>query len=55
MARLTKTKLLALISQEIQNSLGFYSSDLATQRKNALKYEVLSSICKKEVIANTFE
>ena len=38
MARLTKTKLLALISQEIQNSLGFYSSDLATQRKNALKY-----------------
>jgi hypothetical protein len=38
MARLTKTKLLALISQEITNSLGFYSSDLATQRKNALKY-----------------
>ena len=31
MARLTKTKLLALISQEIQNSLEFYSSDLATQ------------------------
>jgi hypothetical protein len=38
MAKLTKTKLLSLISQEIQNSLGFYSSDLATQRKEALKY-----------------
>ena len=38
MAKLSKTKLLALISQEVQNSLGFYSSDLATQRKDALKY-----------------
>ena len=38
MAKLTKTKLLALISQEITNSLGFYSSDLAKQRENALKY-----------------
>ena len=38
MAKLTKTKLLALISQEIQSSLGFYSSDLSTQRKEALKY-----------------
>ncbi len=36
--KLTKTKLLALISQEVENSLGFYSSDLATQRKEALKY-----------------
>ena len=38
MAKLTKTKLLALNSQEIQSSLGFYSSDLSTQRKEALKY-----------------
>ena len=38
MAKLTKTKLLAQISQEIQSSLGFYSSDLSTQRKEALKY-----------------
>jgi len=38
MAKLTKTKLLSQISQEIQSSLGFYSSDLSTQRKEALKY-----------------
>ena len=38
MAKLSKSKLLALISQEITNSLGFYSSDLAKQRENALKY-----------------
>ena len=38
MAKLTKSKLLSLISQEVQNSLGFYSSDLATQRKEAIKY-----------------
>ena len=38
MAKLSKSKLLALISQEIQSSLGFYSSDLSTQRKEALKY-----------------
>ena len=38
MAKLSKSKLLALISQEIQSSLGFYSSDLSTQRKDALKY-----------------
>ena len=38
MAKLSKTKLLALISQEISNSLGFYSSDLSTQREDALKY-----------------
>ena len=38
MAKLSKSKLLSLISQEVQNSLGFYSSDLATQRKEALKY-----------------
>jgi uncharacterized protein involved in high-affinity Fe2+ transport len=38
MAKLSKSKLLALISQEIQSSLGFYSSDLSKQRENALKY-----------------
>jgi len=38
MAKLSKTKLLAQISQEISSSLGFYSSDLSTQRKDALKY-----------------
>lgn len=38
MAKLSKTKLLSLISQEITNSLGFYSSDLAKQREDALKY-----------------
>jgi len=38
MAKLSKSKLLALISQEIQSSLGFYASDLSTQRKDALKY-----------------
>lgn len=38
MAKLSKTKLLSLISQEVQNSLGFYSSELATQRKEAIKY-----------------
>ena len=38
MAKLSKSKLLALISQEISNSLGFYSSDLSTQREDALKY-----------------
>ena len=38
MAKLSKSKLLSLISQEVQNSLGFYSSDLATQRKEAIKY-----------------
>ena len=38
MAKLSKTKLLALISQEISNSLGFYSSDLSKQREDALKY-----------------
>jgi len=38
MAKLSKSKLLSLISQEVQNSLGFYSSDLATSRKEALKY-----------------
>ena len=38
MAKLSKSKLLALISQEISSSLGFYSSDLSTQRKEALKY-----------------
>jgi len=38
MAKLSKSKLLALVSQEVQNSLGFYSSELAEQRKQALKY-----------------
>ena len=38
MAKLSKSKLLSLVSQEVQNSLGFYSSDLATSRKEALKY-----------------
>ncbi len=38
MAKLSKTKLLTLISQEVQNSLGFYSSELAEQRKDAIKY-----------------
>ncbi len=38
MAKLSKTKLLTLVSQEVQNSLGFYSSELATQRKEAIKY-----------------
>ena len=38
MAKLSKSKLLALISQEISNSLGFYSSDLSKQREDALKY-----------------
>lgn len=38
MAKLSKSKLLALISQEISSSLGFYDSDLSTQRKEALKY-----------------
>ena len=38
MAKLTKTKLLSLVSQEIQNSLGFYASELSSQRQNALKY-----------------
>ncbi|ANS04560.1 portal protein [uncultured Mediterranean phage] len=38
MAKLSKTKLLALISQEISSSLGFYSSDLSKQREEALKY-----------------
>ena len=38
MAKLSKSKLLSLISQEITNSLGFYSSELSTQRKDALKY-----------------
>ena len=38
MAKLSKSKLLAFISQEISNSLGFYSSDLSTQREDALKY-----------------
>ena len=38
MAKLSKSKLLALISQEISSSLGFYDSDLSTQRKDALKY-----------------
>ena len=38
MTKLSKSKLLSLISQEVQNSLGFYSSDLATSRKEALKY-----------------
>ncbi len=38
MPKLSKSKLLSLISQEVQNSLGFYSSDLATQRKEAIKY-----------------
>ena len=38
MAKLSKSRLLSLISQEITNSLGFYSSDLSKQRENALKY-----------------
>lgn len=38
MAKLSKSKLLSLVSQEVQNSLGFYSGDLATSRKEALKY-----------------
>jgi len=38
MARLSKQKLLSLISQEITGSLGFYASDLSKQRENALKY-----------------
>jgi hypothetical protein len=38
MARLSKQKLLSLISQEISSSLGFYASDLSKQRENALKY-----------------
>jgi len=38
MAKLTKSSLLSLVSQEISNSLGFYESDLSKQRKDALKY-----------------
>ena len=38
MAKLTETKLLSLVSQEIQNSLGFYASELSSQRQNSLKY-----------------
>jgi len=38
MAKLSKSRLLALISQEISSSLGFYSSDLSKQREDALKY-----------------
>jgi hypothetical protein len=38
MAKLSKQKLLALITSEIQNSLGFYSSKLSEQRQEALKY-----------------
>ena len=38
MAKLSKSKLLSLISQEVDGALGFYSSELATQRKDALKY-----------------
>ena len=38
MAKITKSKLLQVISQEVQNSLGYYSSDLSEQRRNALKY-----------------
>ena len=38
MAKLTKQKLLSLITSEIQNSLGFYSSKLSQQRQQALKY-----------------
>jgi len=36
--KLTKDRLKSLIGQEITNSLGFYGSELSTQRKNALKY-----------------
>ena len=36
--KLTKERLKALISQEINNSLGFYGGELSEQRRNALKY-----------------
>ena len=36
--KLTKQRLLALISQEITTSVGFYGSNLTEQRRNALKY-----------------
>ena len=36
--KLTKDRLLALISQEITNSIGFYGGNLTEQRRNALKY-----------------
>ena len=36
--KLSKQRLLSLISQEITNSVGFYGSSLTEQRKNALKY-----------------
>ena len=36
--KLTKQRLLSLISQEITNSVGFYGSNLTEQRRNALRY-----------------
>lgn len=36
--KLTKDRLKSLIGQEITNSLGFYGSELSSQRKNALKF-----------------
>ena len=36
--KLTKDRLLSLISQEITNSMGYYGGDLTEQRRNALKF-----------------
>ena len=38
MAKKTDAQLLQVISQEVENSLGFYTSDLSEQRQQALKY-----------------
>ena len=38
MAKKTDSELLQVISQEVQNSLGFYTSDLSEQRQQSLKY-----------------
>ena len=38
MAKKTDSELLQVISQEVQNSLGYYTSDLSEQRQQSLKY-----------------
>ena len=38
MAKLTKDKILSMISQEISNSMGYYGGELTEQRRQALKY-----------------
>ena len=38
MAKKTDSELLQVISQEVQNSLGYYTSDLSEQRRQSLKY-----------------